>query len=345
VGYFEICNIFVENFKAMDKIIGIGNALTDIMTVLENDSFFKTMNLPKGSTQFIDKERLPEILRLLANMDTKRVPGGSSANTIRALAHMGINTGYIGKVGHDETGDFYRNSMYSLGIDAHFRYSDFPSGIASTYISADGERSFIDYLGAAATLESSDIDADVLKGYNYLYIEGYLVQNHDMISHVMELAKSHQIKICMDMSSYNVVAADLDFFKMLINNYVDIVFANEQEASAYTQKGVEEALDELGKHCEIAIVKVGSKGSYIRKGRNTIHVDPDFVEHPIDTNGAGDYYAAGFLSGLLKGYSLEVCGRLGSLLSKNIINVVGTALSEEQWEQVTNESNKIITDI
>src|SRR5574344_914173 len=149
----------------MEKIIGIGNALTDILAVLENDSLFGELNIPKGSTQFIEREQLPDVEKLFSTMETKKITGGSTANTIRALAQIGVNTGFIGKMGHDATGEFYVNNMQSMGIETRFKYSDLPSGIASTLISPDGERTFIEYLGAAATLKSADITPDLLNGY------------------------------------------------------------------------------------------------------------------------------------------------------------------------------------
>lgn len=331
----------MENFKKMDKIIGFGNALTDIMAIVEDDTLFDRMNLPKGSTQFIDKSMYLDVHRLLSTMDTKQVPGGSAANTIRSLAHMGVPTGYIGKVGHDEVGSSYIGGMQSLGVDTHFGYSELPSGICSAFISSDGERSFIDYLGASAALTRADITPEKLKGYTYLYIEGYLVQDHDMIIHALQIAKAMNMKVCMDMSSYNIVSADLKFFRQLICDYVDIVFANEQEAHAYADGEVEDIIEVLGEECEIAVVKVGPEGSLIRKAGNTIKVPALHIDEVVDTNGAGDYYAAGFLYGLMHGYSLSLCGWFGSLFSSRIIQVMGTALSDEQWEAIKLEIGKI----
>jgi sugar/nucleoside kinase (ribokinase family) len=334
----------VENFKEMDKIIGIGNALTDILAVLKNDSLFDELNIPKGSTQFINKEQVPDVEKLFSTMKTKKVPGGSSANTIRSLAQVGVPTGYIGKVGKDATGEFYIKNMEAVGIATSFHYSDLPSGIASTLISPDGERTFIDYLGAAATLTCADITPEALKGYSYLYIEGYLVQDHEMITHAMQTAKNLGLKICLDMANFNIVAGDLEFFRELIHKYVDIVFANEQEAMAYSSSSIEEALEELGRECEIAVVKVGSKGSNILRGNERVKVEPLKVDNVIDTNGAGDYYAAGFMFGLLSGCSLEKCGRIGSLFSSEVIRVVGTALSDEQWDDVRKRAQSIVAE-
>lgn len=328
----------------MNKIIGIGNALTDIMAVLDDDSLFSQMNIPKGSTQFIDREQMPDVERLFSTMETKKVTGGSSANTIRALAHVGVPAGFIGKVGHDENGEFYIRNMQSVGIDTHFHYSELPSGIASTLISPDGERTFIDYLGAAATLKSEDTTAEILRGYSYFYVEGYLVQDHDMLLHALQIAKDEHLKVCMDMANFNIVAGDLDFFKLLIRDYVDIVFANEQEAQAFVGGDVMQALDEFGRHCEIAVVKVGAKGSYVRRGGETEKIDIVPIDKVADTNGAGDYFAAGFLYGLLSGCTMDKCGKLGSLFSYYVIQNIGTSITDEQWEAVRKESARIISE-
>ena len=176
----------------------------------------------------------------------------------------------------------------------------------------------------------------MFKGYAYLFIEGYLVQDHDMILRAIELAKEAGLQVCLDMASYNIVEGDLEFFSLLVNKYVDIVFANEEEAKAFTGKEPEEALDIIAKMCSIAIVKVGARGSLIRKGTEMVQsVAP--VEAKLTTAGAGDYFAAGFLYGLTCGYSLEKCGKIGSLLSKDVIQVVGTELQAAQWEKIKEE--------
>ena len=160
-------------------------------------------------------------------------------------------------------------------------------------------------MGAAASLKAEELSLDMFKGYAYLFAEGYLVQDHEMILHAIELAKEAGLQICLDMASYNIVAGDMDFFSLLINKYVDIVFANEEEAKAFTGKEPEEALEIIAKKCSIAIVKVGANGSYIRKGTEEIKVSAIPVKKVMDTTGAGDYFAAGFLYGLTCGYSLR----------------------------------------
>lgn len=157
--------------------------------------------------------------------------------------------------------------MRRHGIDAKLQKGELPSGIASTFISKDGERTFATYLGAAATLRAEDLSREMFAGYSYLYIEGYLLQDHDLILRAMQLAKEQDLQICLDMASYNIVEEERDFFDMLITKYVDIVFANESEARAYTGKEAEKALEEIASKCSIAVVKTGRSGSLIKKGR------------------------------------------------------------------------------
>ncbi|MEG1660393.1 MAG: adenosine kinase [Bacteroides sp.] len=318
----------------MDKIIGLGNALVDVLATLKDDTILDKMDLPKGSMQLIDDAKLQQINELFGGMKTHLATGGSAGNTILGLACLGAGTGFIGKVGKDNYGDFFRENLQKNGIEGNLFLSDLPSGVASTFISADGERTFGTYLGAAATLKAEDLTLELFKGYAYLYIEGYLVQDHEMILRAIELACEAGLQICLDLASYNIVESDLEFFSLLINKYVDIVFANEEEAKAFTGKEPEEALGLIGKQCSIAIVKMGAKGSYIRKGTEEIKVKAIPVENVIDTTGAGDYFAAGFLYGLTCGYSLEKCAKIGSVLSGNVIQVIGTTIPAERWEEM-----------
>ncbi len=327
----------------MDKIIGMGNALTDILATLESDQTLVEMGLPKGSMQLIDEPKLQQINDKFATINTHVATGGSAGNTIIALASLGAETGFIGKTGKDEFGTFFRETYEKKNIECKLLTSDLPSGVASTFISPDGERTFGTYLGAAATLTAEDLTSEMFKGYTYLYIEGYLVQDHDMILRAIELAKDAGLQICIDLASYNIVENDHAFFTMLINKYVDIVFANEEEAKAFTGKEPEEALNEIARMCSIAIVKLGSKGSLIKKGTEEIHVEALPVKKVIDTTGAGDYFAAGFLYGLTCGYSLDKCAKIGSTLAGFIVQTIGASISKEKWDEIKLNINKILS--
>lgn len=318
----------------MDKIIGMGNALVDVLVRIDDDSLLEKLHLPKGSMQLIQEDTLSEIRKYTSGMKIHRSTGGSAGNTVCALAALGANPGFIGKVGQDETGAFFGDTLRQRGVNALLATCDLPSGIASTFISTDGDRTFGTYLGAAATLRAEDLSRKMFAGYNYLYIEGYLLQDHDLMLRAVQLAKEEGLQVCLDMASYNVVEAERDFFDQLIVKYVDIVFANESEALAYTGKTPHEALEEIASKCSIAVVKTGKEGSLVKKGTEVIQLLSCPVDNVLDTTGAGDFYAAGFMYGLTCGYSLEKCVQISTILATAVIQEVGTTLPAKKWDEI-----------
>jgi len=317
----------------MDKVLGIGNALVDIMTKLDKDEFLKEFNLPKGSMQLVDQDFIKKISKATEKFEKHQSSGGSAANTIHGLARLGVETGFIGKVGEDELGDFFYEDMKKSNIDPKLLRSKTDSGRAVALISPDSERTFATFLGAAIDLVPEDLTNKLFEGYKYLHIEGYLVQNHDLLLKASKLAKENGLKISLDLASYNVVDDNLEFLKSYINDFVDIIFANEEESNAFTGKEPEESLNELAKRSEIAVVKVGKEGSFIKAGNETSTVEP-IEANPVDTTGAGDAYAAGFLYGLVNDYSLSKCGQIGSILAGKVIEVVGAKMDEEKWQEI-----------
>jgi sugar/nucleoside kinase (ribokinase family) len=328
----------------MDKLIGIGNALVDVLATLQDDNLLAEMSLPKGSMQLVDECKFHTISDKFASMKTHQATGGSAGNTVFALANLGATPGFIGKTGRDDFGDFFARHGKKFGVDLKILQGDLPTGVASTFISPDGERTFGTYLGAASTLMADDLTLEMFRGYDYLYIEGYLVQNHDLILHAAQLAREAGCQVCIDLASYNVVAADLDFFDMLVTKYVDIVFANEEEAKAFTGKEADEAVHAIAAKCSIAVVKVGARGSLVQKGSDCHHVQTPVVKRVVDTTGAGDFYAAGFMYGLMSGYSLDKCCRIGSLLASNVIQVIGTTLPKKRWDEIKQGIDAIVTE-
>ncbi|MBR4338487.1 MAG: adenosine kinase [Bacteroidaceae bacterium] len=318
----------------MKRITGIGNALTDVLAQVSDENVLSTLALPKGSMQLIDDSRLPDIRRAMLQMTVSRATGGSTGNTMLALANLGASPTFIGKVGDDETGRFYAANAASKGIRPLLIKSQLPSGIAHTFITPDGERTFATYLGAAGDMQADDLNETLFADCDYLYIEGYLVQNHALIRSAIEMAKAKGAKVALDLASYNIVEADHAFFAELLTKYVDVVFANEEEARAFTGKEAEEALIELGKLCEIAVVKMGKRGSAILYQGERTFVESMEVSHVIDTTGAGDFYAAGVMYGLLNDWNMERCAQAGSLLAGHVIQVIGTTLPEEVWEEI-----------
>jgi len=326
----------------MKKILGMGNALTDILLQIDNDEVLFSLNLLKGGMQLINTERSQEINDAVSNFSKIMATGGSASNTINGITRLGMNGGFVGKIGKDDIGLFFTNDSVNNGVKPHLLTSETPSGRCTVLVSPDTERTLCTYLGAACELEASDLNVEMFQGYDIFHIEGYLVQNHDLIRTAVSLAKQAGLKVSVDLASYNVVEDNLDFLQEIIHKYVDIVFANEEEARAFTGKEPEEALNEISEHCQIAIVKVGKDGSYIKSGDTKLQIQSR-KSNCIDTTGAGDLYASGFLFGLANNYSLEVCGRIGSLISGNVVEVIGAKMPDEVWEVIHSEIALIVS--
>lgn len=324
----------------LPAVLGVGNALMDIITQLEDDLILATFGLPRGSMTLVDSKLSQQIFNATAKNKKEVTTGGSAANTIRCLASLGGQAGYIGKTGDDELGRTFVQEFTQKGIKTHMALSKKDTGRVMGLISTDSERTMATYLGAAADLLPSDLHSSLFEGYSYFYMEGYLVQNHELIKTGFELAKNQKLITAIDLASYNVVEANLGFLKEVIKNSVDIVFANEEEALALTGKAPEEALQEISEMCDLAVVKVGKEGSFIQKGSEKIKVS-GIPAKAIDTTGAGDSYAAGFLYGLTRGFPLEKCGTVASLVAGKVVEVWGANLPDATWEEI----NKKIRDM
>lgn len=327
----------------MKKVLGLGNALVDILIRLDNDYLLEEFSLPKGSMQLVNNEvanRISEKAKLFKSRRSGINSGGSAANTINGIAHLDVPTGYIGAIGNDNYGSYFSKDMEAYGTELFLNIRSTETGRATTLITPDSERTFATYLGAAIELEAAMLKPDFFKGYHYLHIEGYLAPNRPLFLRAMELAKQNGVKISIDMASYNIVEENLHFLKKAIKKYVDIIFANEEEAKVLTGKEPEQALIDLASLCEIAVVKIGEKGSLVRRGASTHRIGVLDVKS-LDTTGAGDLYAAGFLYGLVQGYSLETCGKIGSILSGLVIESVGARMSNEKWALAIQKIGKI----
>jgi len=272
------------------------------------------------------------------NLNRTFVAGGSAANTISALARLGIETAFVGKIGDDEFGaafseDMRKNQVFPLLI---VEKKDKMSGFCTVLISPDSERTMATYLGVAAELNADDINDDIFKGYAVFHIEGYLLQNHDLILKAILTAKKQGLEVSLDLASYNIVEENRVFLHEIIEKYVDIVFANEEEATAFSKLSIEDSVPYLAEITKIAVVKVGSKGSFIMKDGKKEVIKP-FAANCIDTTGAGDLYASGFLYGYVKGYELQYCGKIGSYLASKIVEEIGTKFSNTKWNNILNE--------
>ena len=313
----------------MKSILGIGNALTDILAVLPDDTLLRKYHLPLGSMQHVDMETGDRIWEALKEYGVKYVPGGSAANTVTCTAIFGMPSGYIGKIGNDDLGNLYKSTLEQYGVHTQMLFGTKSSGRCMVFITgANAERTFADYMGATLELGPDDLEPSMFEGYDYFHIEGYLVQNQELIAKAARLAKA-------------VVESNDAFFHNLVENYVDIVFANETEAKAFTKLEPREACAEIARHCDISVVKVGKAGSMVQSGDEFHFIDP-WPAKPVDATGAGDTYAAGFLYAHSLGMPLRVCGEVGSIIAAKVVEVIGTKIDIPRWRDAKQEIRQLI---
>ena len=316
------------------KILGLGNALVDIIINLDDDRLLEKLELPKGSMQLVDHDRAQQILDYFADSPQTLASGGSAANTINGIANFGGKTSFLGCVGADVYGDFFENDMLENEITPQLFRGTAGTGTAITLMSADSERTFATHLGSAIELSAKHLSPKVFEGYDLVHIEGYLVQNYDLIRTGMQLAKQAGCRVSLDLASYNIVEENVPFLTEMLENYVDILFANEEEARAFCGKSPEEALSFFAKHTAYAVVKLGKNGSLIQHKNQVEHIGTPKNIEVIDTNGAGDAYAAGFLFSVMSGMDLNTCGQMGAKLAGEVVQVVGPKLSPSKWDSI-----------
>lgn len=326
----------------MRHVLGLGNALVDILIKVD-DKFVTDLKFEKGTMNHIDIIMLKNIIGKAQKINKTRITGGAVANSINGLAKLSASTAYIGKVGNDENGDFFKQHMKENNIDVNLFRGNSGTGTAICMISKDSERTFATYLGSSIELTPGDLSPEFFENFEYFYLEGYMVQDHKLVVRALELAKKAGATIAIDLASFNIVEENRDFLLDVTDKYIDIVFANEDEAKAFTgYSDPLKALKKISEYSEISVVKIGSRGSLIKNKNKDIYKIPPIIVKPADTTGAGDLYASGFLYGLVRGLPLNICGRIGSLLAGKVVEVIGAKLSNDTWDEIIPEVEKII---
>lgn len=316
-------------------IIGVGSPIVDSIAHIEED-FLGIVGGDKGGMLLADADTIGHLIQRIPKIPHPS-PGGSAGNTLFALAKMGAATSFLGKIGNCDRGQFYRSRFTELGGDARrFKLGDCPNGHCLSLVTPDGERTMRTDLGAAMTLTPEEISAEDFAGCTHAHIEGYLLFNAQLMQHVLDSAKEAGCSISLDLASFEVVNAAKDTLPTILKDYVDIVFANEEEAAAFT--GLDEdyaaMAEQLATLCDIAAVKVGAQGSYVAAGGAVRKIAPVPAAQVVDTTGAGDLWAAGFLYGWSRKLPLEDCARIGSLLGSAVVQTQGSELSDEVWADI-----------
>lgn len=311
--------------------IGVGSPLVD--EILRVDEAFLRDKVPgaKGGMEFMDAEHIAELVKL-AGKKPHQAPGGSSANIIVGLANLGIGSAFIGSISSDLLGEFYTNSLIENRVQPRLvNHPELSTGRVLALVTPDGERTMRTCLGAAGALELSSVESAAFTGAQLVVVEGYSLFNPDLARAIVRGAKAAGCKIALDLAAIEVVAANRAVIEELFEVGIDVVFSNKDEAEVWHADGPEAALADLATKATVAVVKLGKAGVLVASGSERVQVAGMPVEHPVDTIGAGDCFAAGFLAAWLRGASLEACGRLGNACGSAIVQVEGAHLSRDAW--------------
>jgi sugar/nucleoside kinase (ribokinase family) len=306
-------------------VTAIGNAIVDVLAQAE-DAFLEEHKLPKGAMSLIDAldaERLYDIMGVGVERS-----GGSAANTAAGLAGLGAKVGFIGKVSDDQLGEVFRHDIKAVGVD--FETLPLTEGLSTArcliFVTPDAQRTMQTFLGACTAFSAADVDEDMIKNSKVLYMEGYLWDAPHAIDGLLkaiDVAKAAGTKVSFTLSDAFCVDRFRDQFIELIENHVDILFANENEIlSLFQVESFDDALQHIRHKCEVAALTRSEKGSVVISGDEVHVIDAKKVK-VVDTTGAGDAYAAGFLYGYTHGRPLDVCGHMGVVMASEVISHYG----------------------
>lgn len=317
--------------EANYDVLGIGSPIVDHI-IRVDEEYVQSLEGGKGGMVLIDHEAMSGILEKFHGESTLTV-GGSAANTIKGLAQLGCKCAFVGKIGMDPSGHLFSEAIEEMGITPLLTKSATPTAHALCLVTPDGERTMRTYLGAGAEMHPGDLHPSQFKNIKLLHLEGYNLVKGVLVEEAMRMAKESGAQISLDLASYEMVKLYRERLLGLLEEYVDIVIANADEAWALTGLPPEESCHALQKLCNIAVVLFGEGGCWVGQNHTIIH-GPPFPSHPIDTTGAGDLFTSGFLHAYLEGKPLPVCARLGNMLGSAVVSVLGTEIPPVTWLKI-----------
>ncbi|MDG2034836.1 MAG: adenosine kinase [Rhodospirillales bacterium] len=307
-------------------VVGIGNAIVDVVARTE-DAFLVDNGLTKGAMTIIDTETAESLYSKMG--PAIEVSGGSAANTIAGLSALGGKGAFVGKVSDDQLGDVFTRDIHAIGVhfDTPSKGVETPTASSFILVTPDAERTMQTFLGACVELGPDDIDPELISKSAVTYLEGYLwdpPKAKEAFIKAAQAAESAGRTVSLSLSDPFCVDRHRDEFLDLVTNHVNILFANEEEIkSLYQVDSFDQALQQVRGHCDIAALTRGVNGSVIVASEDIHVVDAEKVDQVVDTTGAGDAYAAGFLYGYAQGKNLHVCARLGGIAAAEIISHYG----------------------
>ena len=326
-------------------VYGIGNPLIDFLCYAD-ESDIEELSLHKGTMLLIDEGKRSEILERMRERNKTISCGGSCPTTMVTLRMLGIETTLAGGVGDDEYGEMYRRRLRENGVKDETVSFPAATGTSIILLTQDRERTMNTFLGANRLYDAGKVNARSASEAELFYFTGYMWDTEAQKSAVrkaLEIAKENDVKVAFDLADPFAVGRYRQDFLDLVSNYCDIVFANSEEARfLFNNYDAYECCRSMGKLCSIAVVKNGKNGSYISDHGQMTEIPLYGSTKPIDTTGAGDTYAAGFLYGYVKGFSSAVSGRIASFLAGEIVAQMGAQFPSERMEEIKRKINQLI---
>ena len=315
------------------KILGIGSPIMDKILFCDEDFLSKTQ-AQKGDVIMLDPFLQKQIINR-ADMAPAKFPGGCAANVLKVLAKFNHDVSLVGKVGDDETGQYYAASLNDKGVSPKLVTSDIPTGQVLVLVTPDGERSFLTYTGSSSEMTSQDLEDEPFKDISLLYLDGYTLLCGDLPFIAAQKAKEEGALIVYDLCSEFISKHYALPFNDLLTDYIDILFCSEAQATKFTQKDLPSTLDYLSKRAGLVVVTQGSLGGWVQKGNERFRYAADAVE-AIDSTGAGDIFAGGFLQGIIEEMPIEACAQLGALMGREAVLNIGAELTDDGFKGAYN---------
>lgn len=304
-------------------VVGIGNALVDVIVHVDEETL-KEFELQKSVMHPVSAKESQYLLEQVKDKDTLLAAGGSIANSLAGVASFGNRTAFIGSVGIDQFADIFIKDLDMYDVVPHVAsHMEHATGHAIIFVTPDGERTFATHVGAAAYLTPTNINKNLITAAKILYIEGYVLAHEEprkAALHAAGVATDSKVKVAIDMSNVSVVREHGEYLKKLIEEHADIVFANSDEARAYTGKEGEGALAALGEVSDVAVVTMHDEGSMIQAHKKVYEI-PAVEAKVVNVSGAGDIYAAAILHGIVQGLSYEKAGQLASYFAARAVEM------------------------
>lgn len=320
-------------------VYGIGNALVDIVTEVDDD-FFQTNEVEKGVMTLVDEKRQLQLMKAIDMKKSRMSAGGSAANTVIGVNQFGGKSFYSCLVAHDDLGKFFLEDMKRNGVDTNLTYEDCPQGHSGRCLvmtTPDADRTMNTFLGMSSFMSIDQVDENAIKNSKYAYLEGYLVaspKGTDALLEAKKIAEKNNVHTALTFSDPNMLRFFSKNFEQVIGASVDLLFCNEEEALMFSETdSLTEAKEKLKQAAKHFAITLGANGALIFDGDTFIEIEPYRVR-ALDTNGAGDMFAGAFLYGITHGHSYAEAGKIASLASSRVVSQFGPRLDPQQAKKV-----------